>query len=111
VTTIKASCPTCGYLELRPAQLSLVICSNRPALSYYAFACMTCGDGIEKPADTEVMKLLVAGGVATEYWLIPAEALEQHDGALITYDDVLDFALSLDGVDLLASLVHPRVGA
>ena len=33
-----------------------------------------------------------------EHWVIPAEALEEHHGAAITYDDVLDFALGLDRV-------------
>ena len=43
--------------------------------------------------------------------MIPAEALEEHHGAAITYDDVLDFALGLDRVDLLAAMITPRVQA
>jgi hypothetical protein len=37
--------------------------------------------------------------------------MEEHNGAPITYDDVLDFALGLDRVDLLAAMITPRVGA
>ena len=59
--------------------------------------CGTCRDEIRKPADDEVVTLLVSGGVVAEQWLIPAEALEEHHGAAITYDDVLDFALSWTG--------------
>jgi hypothetical protein len=66
---------------------------------------------VRKPADDEVVTLLVSGGVVAENWVIPAEALEEHEGNAITYDDVLDFALSLDRVDLLASLITPRVQA
>ena len=110
MTTIKASCPVCGDVELGPDQVRLVVCT-RPEWSYYAFPCGTCQDEIRKPADSDVVTLLVGGGVRAEKWVIPAEALEEHDGARITYDDVLDFALRLDTVDLLAAMISPRVGA
>ena len=110
MTTIKTSCPVCGDVELKPAQMRLVVCS-RSDWSYYAFACTTCRDEIRKPADEEIVALLVSGGVVAERWVIPAEALEEHDGVAITYDDVLDFALGLDRVDLLAAMINPRVGA
>ena len=34
---------------------------------------------------------------------MPAEALEEHDGPALNYDDVLDFALWLEQADLLAA--------
>jgi len=108
MTTIKASCPVCGDVELRPAQLRLVVC-NRTEWSYYAFQCSTCADEVRKPADDEVVALLVSGGVVAERWTIPAEALEQRVGAVISYDDILDFALALDRVDLVAAVLGPRV--
>jgi hypothetical protein len=110
VTTIKTSCPVCGDVELTPPQMRLVVC-NRPEWSFYSFLCTTCRDEVKKPADNEVVTLLVSGGVTAEHWVIPAEALEEHDGSAITYDDVLDFALGLDRVDLLAAMITPRVGA
>jgi hypothetical protein len=110
VTTIKTSCPVCGDVELTPAQMRLVVCT-RSEWSFYSFLCTTCQDEIKKPADGEVVTLLVSGGVVAEQWVIPAEAMEEHNGAPITYDDVLDFALGLDRVDLLAAMITPRVGA
>ena len=110
MTTIKTSCPVCGDVELTPAQMRLIVCS-RTEWSYYAFRCTTCRDEIRKPADQEVVTLLISGGVAPEQWIIPAEAMEDHHGPAITYDDVLDFALSLDQIDQLAALITPRVGA
>ena len=110
MTTIKTSCPVCGDVELTPdadAPGRLL----RSEWSFYSFLCGTCRDEVRKPADDEVVTLLVSGGVVAEHWLIPAEALEEHDGDAITYDDVLDFALSLDRVDLLAALITPRVQA
>jgi hypothetical protein len=87
-----------------------VVCS-RAEWSFYAFSCGTCQDEIRKPADEEIVALLVSGGVVAERWVIPAEALEIHDGPSITYDDVLDFALHLDRVDTLAAMITPRVQA
>jgi hypothetical protein len=108
MTTIKTSCPVCGDVELTPTQMRLIVCS-RSDWSYYSFNCDTCRDEIRKPADDEVVSLLVSGGVRAERWVIPAEALEEHMGAAISYDDVLDFALGLDTVDLVAAMIVPRV--
>ncbi len=102
MTTIKASCPTCGEVELTPADVSLMVCSHAP-LSYYAFTCLTCMDEIRKPADDEIISLLIAGGVDPTMWEIPAEAIEEHAGPAITYDDVLDFVLKLDAIDDFAA--------
>ena len=110
MTTIKTSCPVCGDVELTPEQMRLVVCSKSD-WSYYSFSCGTCRDEVRKPADDEVVSLLVSGGVRAERWIIPAEALEDHAGMAITYDDVLDFALGLDRVDLLAAMIVPRVEA
>ena len=110
MTTIKTSCPVCGDVELTPAQMRLVVC-NLADRSFYAFSCSTCRDEVRKPADDEVVALLVSGGVIAERWEIPAEALEDHIGPQISYDDVLDFALQLERVDRVAAILVPHVGA
>ena len=56
MTTIKASCPMCGDVELTPEQMRLVVC-NRSELSYYAFQCTACADEVRKPADNEIVAL------------------------------------------------------
>lgn len=109
MTTIKASCPMCGDVELKPSQLRLVVASVTDR-SYYAFHCTTCNDEVRKPADEEIVALLVSGGVKAERWVIPAEALEVHGGPSLSYDDVLDFALALSRVDRLAAVLTPSVG-
>ena len=111
MTTIKTSCPVCGDVELDPGADAPRRLLPQSDWSFYSFNCATCRDEIRKPADNEVVSLLVSGGVVAERWVIPAEALEEHDGPAITYDDVLDFALGLDRVDLLAAMIIPRVGA
>jgi hypothetical protein len=117
MTTIKASCPCCGDIDLTPPQVRLVVCSV-PVWSYYTFTCTTCRDEVRKPAAPEIVKLLRTGGVVAETWTVPDEALEEHTGPAIGYDDVLDFALWLDNADLLAAAaaagLHgtaPRTGA
>ena len=104
MTTIKASCPSCGEVELTPADVSLMVCSHAP-LSYYAFACRGCGVEVRKPADDHVVSLLVSGGVPATVWELPAEYLEAKTGPALSYDDLLDFALQLGETDLLASKV------
>jgi hypothetical protein len=100
MTTIKASCPVCGDVELTPEQMRLVVC-NRSEWSYYSFQCTSCHDEVRKPADDEIVSLLKSGGVAVTPWHIPAEAFEDHFGATISYDEILDFALWLDGNDFV----------
>ena len=102
-TTIKASCPGCGEVELTPDDVSLMVCSI-PSLSYYAFECRTCVKQVRKPADDHVVALLVSGGVPAQVWDLPAEAREPKAGPPLGYDDLLDFALYLGTTDLLASL-------
>lgn len=108
MTTIKASCPTCGEVELTPADVSLMVCSQA-ALSYYAFHCGTCDREIRKPADDHVVSLLVSGGVAARVWDLPAEALEVKQGPPISYDDLLDLVLHLSQGDLLAAAVDAHL--
>jgi len=109
MTTIKASCPVCGDIELTPEQMRLVVC-NRSELSYYAFQCTNCTDEVRKPADDEIVSLLQSGGVTPTQWHIPAEAMEEHYGATISYDEILDFALWLDSNDFVpSSLTSTRV--
>lgn len=108
MTTIKASCPTCGEVELTPADVSLMVCSHAP-MSYYAFCCPTCRDEIRKPADDHVVSLLVSGGVPAQVWDLPAEALELKEGPQLSYDDLLDFALQLGATDLLAEVAGASV--
>ena len=110
MTTIKASCPCCGDVELKPTEVRLVVCTVSD-WSYYAFTCETCRDEIRKPAGADVVSLLQTGGVPIERWTVPAEALEEHDGPQITYDDVLDFALRLQSAhDPMTALTTLRPG-
>jgi predicted RNA-binding Zn-ribbon protein involved in translation (DUF1610 family) len=103
MTTIKATCPSCGEVELTGDDIELMVCPSAP-LSYYAFQCPSCADRVRKPADDHIVSLLISGGVDALTWEIPAEAMEVHAGAQLSYDDLLDFALWLGMSDDLARL-------
>jgi predicted RNA-binding Zn-ribbon protein involved in translation (DUF1610 family) len=102
MTVIKATCPSCGDVELTPQQVRLVT-SNLPERSYYSFTCAACGDLVRKPAGTEVVRLLRVGGVVAEQLHIPAEALEEHVGPPLTWDDVIDFNTWLQSATTIAA--------
>lgn len=109
MTTIRATCPTCGEVELTPDDIELRVCTHAPA-SYYRFDCPLCHEEVQKPADDRVVQLLISGGVAATVWELPGEFQEQRDGAPLTMDDLLDFHLLLTREDWFDSLlkVHSR---
>lgn len=104
MTTIKASCPSCGEVELTADEVRLRVCTH-PDLSYYAFDCPECLDEVRKPADDHIVNLLIAGGVSAEVWEVPEEAMEPHSGTPFTYDDLLDFVVALNECADLMALV------
>lgn len=93
-TTLNVACPVCGDAELLPQQVRVVIC-NEIERSYYAFICPRCHDEVRKPADGEVMILLVLHGAQSETWEIPAEALELRPVG--SRDDLLNDLLEFMG--------------
>jgi len=108
MTTIKASCPSCGEVELTSDDVRLMVCSH-PPFSYYAFDCPGCASEVRKPADEHVVSLLMSGGVGVTVWELPAEALEPKVGPALTYDDLLDLATALTTTDTLAALATAPV--
>jgi predicted RNA-binding Zn-ribbon protein involved in translation (DUF1610 family) len=104
MTTIKATCPGCGEVELTAPDITLAVCPTSP-LAYYSFLCPSCAETVRKDADDHIVSLLMSGGVDPIVWDIPAEYLERHDGGpALSYDDLLDFALWLGMGDELARL-------
>lgn len=108
MTIIKATCPSCGDVELSRDQVRLVVhpLADR---SFYGFTCTLCGDVVRKPAGDEVVRLLTMGGVVAERVVVPAEALELHSGPPLTPDDVLDFATWLAGATNLAEAAGAKL--
>lgn len=107
MTTIKATCPRCGEVELTPEDIELRVCTYSPA-SYYLFECPLCHEAVQKPADDRVVQLLISGGVAATVWELPAELGEQHDGPPLTMDDLLDLHLLLERADWFERLTRVK---
>jgi len=98
VTTIKATCPTCGDVDLTP--LDLVVDDGGSAASY-TFTCPNCIGSVTKSAGREIVNLLAEAGVTIRRPGPPPMPP-------LTYDDVLDFALRLEQTeDVLAALLAP----
>jgi predicted RNA-binding Zn-ribbon protein involved in translation (DUF1610 family) len=109
MTTIKASCPACGEVDLTADEILLRI-GAMPQANTYGFSCPDCGHFVEKPADARVVRLLLSGGVVPITAHVPAEALEPREGPPICYDDLLAFheILEEDGwFDRLADRRRP----
>lgn len=104
MTTIKATCPTCGDVDLKPRDICVTVA---PAAGWasYEFRCPSCGTGVAKSADEEVVTLLRGAGVRVERLHVPAEALELHLGPPIVSDDLIDFGLKLSLSDNLVDVL------
>jgi hypothetical protein len=90
VATIRASCPTCGDVELTTAEVQVLICSTTSDASY-SFRCPSCLVVVCKPTEDRVVDVLVASGVRMSVWQMPAELDERHNGDPLTWDDLLQF--------------------
>jgi len=94
---ISGDCPHCGTVEMPPERVWLVELSvaNR---SFYSFVCPRCQTLVRRRANAR-HRALLSRFVASEYWEIPAEALEPHPSTPLTQDDVLDILLALHDAD------------
>src|SRR5437764_5968437 len=90
VATIRASCPTCGDVELTTRDVTVQVCSSNNEGSN-SFLCPHCNLAVSKPAEARIVDLLVSSGVRLSVWHMPAELDEPRSGPPISYDDLLEF--------------------
>lgn len=93
MTTIRASCPDCGDIELPAEQVGL-----KYDHQHYAFHCPRCKRGIVKKADLRTAQMLISAGVPI---LGIAAYLEPVPVAVavlppLTEDDLIEFGLHFD---------------
>lgn len=105
MTTVVASCPSCGEVSMNSGLVRLVLCDNVPDLSTFCFSCPSCRQQVEKEACDHQIAALLTAGVIVQRWTLPAELLEQHDGPPICFDDLLDFHVQLQDPDVWAELM------
>lgn len=91
---IRASCPTCGDVELTVPQVEVRICSTTEE-GEYVFDCPSCGQTVSKQAESRTLDLLAASGVQVVTWSMPVERVMEPTARPISHDDVLDFHVLL----------------
>ena len=107
MTTIKATCPTCGDVDLTPDDMRVTV-AEEAGWSTYSFTCKTCAEPVTKPADDEIVRLLTGAGVRVRTVHVPGEFLQSQllnrTRPPLTEDDLLDFALWLGrDVDVISA--------
>ena len=89
MTTIRATCGTCGDVELTTADVQVMI-SEESGEGTYSFRCPHCEAVVVKGSPRHTIDLLVSAGVRYSTWVTPAEApLDQQryrKGAFFPYD-------------------------
>ncbi len=106
VATIRASCPTCGDVELTSRDVTVQVCATNNQGSY-AFRCPACQIAVSKLAEQRVVDLLVSSGVRLSVWSLPAELDEAKQGSPLTYDDLLEFHYQLQREGWFERLTSP----
>lgn len=117
MTKIRATCPTCGEVDLTADDIELELVrapGERVADgSCYRFCCPACEQIITKPADERIARLLASGGVRIFADGHPVASLDDDPvvpelpphpegpavGPTLTHDDLLDFHLELARAD------------
>ena len=106
MATIRASCPTCGDVELTSRDVTVQVCATNNQGSY-AFRCPACRIAVSKLAEQRVVDLLVSSGVRLSVWSMPAELDEAKHGQPFTYDDLLEFHYQLQREGWFERLTSP----
>ena len=110
MTSIRATCPACGEVDLRPNDIELEIVRDVLAEvgegSCYRFSCPTCTELVTKPADERIARLLTTGGVAV---IEPGHDLAPHPedpplGPSFTLDDLINLHQLLETEDWFLGL-------
>jgi rRNA maturation protein Nop10 len=95
MTSVEATCPSCGGVCILPDQIVVRVCVDLES-SAYTFQCPECGLRAVKPATERIVDLLTSVGASLEVWYLPEELREPRPGgAPISHDDLLDFHLLL----------------
>ncbi|HEC08842.1 MAG TPA: hypothetical protein ENI86_04625 [Acidimicrobiales bacterium] len=87
---IRASCPSCGDVELTTEDVVVRVCADDNS-GTYTFMCPVCHTSVIKPAEQHIVDLLAASGVKVVVWTLPAELNEVMTGDPFTHDDLMDF--------------------
>jgi len=113
MTTIRATCPNCGKVEIGAAAISLEV-DDDGGLGQYRFACPNCTAEVSKRAGRQSVGMLVAAGVAVQSSTAVGvdDPARSGDGGTdrgavpFTLDDAIDFHFMLQDDTLIAALLN-----
>ena len=114
MTRIRATCPMCGEVDLRPDEVVLRVVRDEDGMvddaSSYRFDCPDCDQSVVKPADGRIAELLTTGGVPLEECRSYVRPRPPHPeaprpGPVLTHDDLLDLHLALETDDWFTTLL------
>ena len=95
MTSVEATCPSCGGVWVLPDEIVVRVCVDLQS-SAYTFRCPECGQRAVKPATDRIVDLLTSVGASLEMWSLPDELREPRSGGPpISHDDLLDFHVLL----------------
>lgn len=93
---VRTGCPWCGPIVVDGARFGCEIDPGQPERGLCQLTCPECSRPIFVPTTAAFIRgFFKAGGQQLE-GPVPFELLESHSGAVITWDDLLDFKLALD---------------
>jgi predicted RNA-binding Zn-ribbon protein involved in translation (DUF1610 family) len=92
---VQAECPACGSVIAKASALACAV-SEADEAGLCEFPCPTCDRVLLIPvAPMEISSLLLLG--AHKIRSLPFELLEVHSGPSVSWDEVLDLHLELEG--------------
>lgn len=94
MVTIRASCETCGNIELTTTDVRVWVCNNDNR-GEYSFRCPYCATTVVKGAEPRSINLLVASDVQRGTFTLPAEMSETKNGRRISHHDLVEFQAKL----------------
>lgn len=110
MATVRATCPTCGDVQLTIDEVRVRVCLDDDR-GEYSFRCPLCGLISVQAAEHRTVDLLVASGAHLDTWSLPAELLERpSEATAIGHDDVLSFHELLHDDEALDHAVRALLG-
>ncbi len=108
MTEIRATCETCGDLQLGVDDLTLRLCVDT-AVGEFHFTCAECSKVTAQSVSGPTFDLLQAAGVSCDEWNLPQELFEQRSGPRITHDDLLEFHGALNDDESFAAAMDSLI--
>ena len=99
MSSILASCKSCGDLKLDIPDVVLVECVDTATFSY-RFTCPVCDTIVLKDTNEATASRLEDAGVVTHEWRLPSDTVIEPSAADLTHDDLLEFheQMKVEGV-------------